>query len=427
MNVVPFACPDPDWAPPKMWTVVRNGAEHEQSPAPPAQIKLGFAQPGVKSELEPGHRVAVCVGSRGIASLSSVVAATVQELRSHGCEPFVLGAMGSHGSASIEGQLSVLRSLDVSRETVGCEVIASTDTVVAAEMPDGTPIHLLAPAAAADLVVVINRIKPHTSFRGPVESGLTKMLVVGAGGPKGAETFHRIFGMDRFGEVLPIAVQQLHAANVRAVGVGLIESSDHSLAEICVAPGSDFARREPQLLLQAWRHLDQLPFCELDGLVLDRMGKEISGNGFDPNVTGRGNRGTSGFDDLLSLRKLVVLDLSTASHGNAIGVGLADVITARLLEKIDFSATYRNVVTSVNLDGGAIPLVADNDRTALWLLYNTIPGVDALEARVVRARDSGSLRVLQVTDPLVHELDSSWVLEDSATPTDLRFDSFGNL
>ncbi len=317
-----------------------------------AAVAAQLALPEIAGKIKPGARIAVGVGSRGVANIGTAAQAVVGALKSCGAEPFVFPAMGSHGGGTNEGQQAVLTGFGITEEAIGAPIKVSMDTVVVAETAEGVPLHMDRHAHAADGVVLVNRIKPHTTFRGSVESGLIKMMTIGMGKINGATAIHGGYDMSEFPRVLPPAADILMARIPFLFGVGLVEDAYDNTAIVEAVPAERLLAREPELLVRAKDMMARLYFDDIDVLIIDEIGKEISGAGFDPNITGRNNRGVTGFDKP-RVKKIVLLDLTDATKGNATGIGVADVITQRMLRRIDFPVTYANIVTSTYNSTGA--------------------------------------------------------------------------
>jgi hypothetical protein len=362
-------------------------------------IAAEFARPEIRSRVKPGQSIAVGCGSRGVANIALIVKCVIRELKALGAQPFIFPAMGSHGAATAEGQKKVLEGYGISEAATGVPVRATMDTVVVGQLEDGTPVHMDRHAAEADAIVVINRIKPHTAFRGATESGITKMLSIGIGKIIGATTYHA-HGMDTFPQLLPrVRDVQLKARNV-LFGVGVVENAYDQTAHIEAVVSRQIASREPELQQMAKSLMPRLLFSEIDVLVIEEMGKNISGAGFDPNITGRNRRAVQWKLDPL-VKKIVVLGLTPESHGNATGIGGADVITMRLYREMDIGATYANIITSMNLDGAAIPIVMNNDREAVSLAVKTVVRVKPQDCRIVRIRNTLELGEIEVSEPML--------------------------
>jgi hypothetical protein len=389
-------------------------------------IAREFQRSDIRSSVQPGQVVAVGCGSRGIANIAEIAKAVVRELTALGARPFIFPCMGSHGAATAEGQKKVLESYGITEAVTGAPIRASMDTVVVGELTDGTPVHMDQNAAGADAIVVINRIKPHTAFRGATESGLTKMLSIGIGKIIGATTYHA-HGMDRFPELLPqIRDVNIHRRNV-VFGVGIVENAYDETALIELVPAARLAEREPELQAMAKRMMPNLDFDEIDVLVIDEMGKNISGAGFDPNITGRNRRAVQWTTRPL-VKKIVVLSLTRETMGNATGVGSADVITMRLYRELDVPSTYANIITSCNLDGAAIPMIMNTDHDAVALAVKTVVRTRPPDCRMVRIRNTLQLAEIQVSENLLAQVRARPErFEVVSSPAALAFDANGML
>jgi hypothetical protein len=359
-------------------------------------------RPEIAERVHSGMKIAIGAGSRGIANIGIAVRATVQALRELGAKPFVFPAMGSHGGATAEGQQAVLAGYGITEEGVGAPIRATMDTVLIGEMKDGTPVHMDRYAHEADGVVLVNRIKPHTTFRGAIESGVVKMMVIGMGKIQGATYLHA-HGMDHFPKVLPQVATFIMERTSILFSIGMIENAYDQTAIVEALLSDTLVQREVELQKKAKSLMGRLHFSDIDILLIDRMGKEISGAGFDPNITGRNNRGVTGFDDP-RVQKIVVLDLSKMTNGNATGLGLADVITQKLFNGINYASTYANVITSAYLDGALIPIAMPTDQQALQLAVKTLVRVKAGQARIVRIRDTLTIDKISVSEPMLAEV-----------------------
>jgi hypothetical protein len=389
-------------------------------------ISREFQRAEVRGRVRAGQVVAVGCGSRGIANIAEIAKAVVGELRALGARPFIFPCMGSHGAATAEGQKKVLESYGITEAATGVPIRASMDTTIVGELSDGTPVHMDRHAAEADAVVVINRIKPHTAFRGPTESGLTKMLSIGIGKIIGATTYHT-HGMDRFPELLP-QIRDVNIARRNVLfGVGIVENAYDETALIEIVPAEQLATREPALQAMAKSFMPQLCFDEIDVLIIDEMGKNISGAGYDPNITGRNRRAVQWQAKPL-VKKIVVLGLTRETMGNATGVGSADVITMRVYRELDVASTYANIITSCNLDGAAIPMIMNTDREAIALAVKTVVRVKPEHCRIVRIRNTLQLGEIQVSEPLLDAVRADpGRFEIVSGPAQLAFDGSGTL
>jgi hypothetical protein len=350
-----------------------------------------------------GAHIAIAAGSRGIANIARIVKTTVAVVKEAGGLPFVVPAMGSHGGATAEGQRQVLEGYGITEAFMGAPIRASMDVV---ELPQGDLVHRVymdRQAYEADGTIVINRVKVHTDYHGPFESGLLKMCVIGLGKHKGALEIHRhgIHGLKDL--IVPTARQVLQHGNI-LLGLAIIENAYDETALIHALLPQHIEAEEQRLLQWCREHMPSLPVQQLDVLVIDEFGKDISGAGLDPNIIGRTKIKTE--PDPLSpdITSIVLLDLTEASHGNALGMGLADVITRRVFEKIDFRTTYENVVTSSFLERGFLPIVADDEHTALEYALRHCGLADLGNPRVMRIRNTLKLDTLWVSAAVLDEI-----------------------
>jgi len=364
----------------------------------------------VRSELEatdvcfePGSRVALAVGSRGIMNLAAILRETVKWLKEQDAQPFIVPAMGSHGGATAEGQAAVLREYGVSEDALGVPVASSMEV---AELPRGNlpvPVFFDKKALEADATVVINRVKPHTSFHGAHESGLVKMVAIGLGKHSGAACLHRL-GVTGLRDIMPkVAAQSLRHGNVR-LGIAVVESSNDETMLVKAAPAARIVELDRELLPIARAAMPSLPAAHLDILILDEIGKDISGLGMDPNIIGRLKIPGQPEPESPRIKMIIVRALTAKTRGNATGVGLADIITRKVFEAIDLRATYENVLTSTFLERAKIPLIADDDDQALRFAAQSV-GMPALsEARVVRVKNTLHLEDAWISEPLHSEV-----------------------
>jgi nickel-dependent lactate racemase len=309
------------------------------------ELSKEIASSKLREKLKPNDKVAITAGSRGISHIAEIITAVVKEVKDLGGDPFIVPSMGSHGEATAEGQIAVLKSYGITESYVGAPICSSMEVVRIGEIKEGVPVLMDKIAFNSDAIVVVNRVKPHTSFRGPVESGLMKMLAIGLGKHAGACLVHS-FGSRGLREMIPRAARiMLKEANV-VLGIAIIENAYDQTAKIVAVEPEDFEKVEPDLLKEAQQLIPSLPFDEIDLLIVDKIGKNISGTGMDTNIIGRLMiRGEREFERP-RVDKIVALDLTDESHGNAIGVGLSDITVRRLVKKINYQATYANVLTS---------------------------------------------------------------------------------
>jgi hypothetical protein len=370
--------------------------------------------------LRPRASVAIAVGSRGIADLATLVKASVAWLRAQRLEPFIVPAMGSHGGATAPGQRAVLAKLGIDEERVGAPVRATMDTVELGRTADGIPCRFDAEAARADAILVIARVKSHTSFDRPIESGLCKMLAVGLGKQAGAVNVHRL-GPKGFTETIPALAGIALARAPIACGLAVVESAAHRLVAVeAVAPAA-FAATDERLLVLAKSLLARLPFRQLDALLVEEIGKEISGSGMDYAVTGRTDlRGIPNPDHIL-VSKLAVLRLTEATHGNAIGIGLADYMPRQAANAIDLKSMYENAITAAIGEKARLPIVLPTERATVQALVATSWAMDVGRCRYCQIKNTLDLDEVLVSRPLLAELDAD------APAEPLRFDDDGRL
>ncbi|MEF8828414.1 MAG: DUF362 domain-containing protein [Haloarcula sp.] len=367
-------------------------------------------------ELEPGSSVAITAGSRGIDVLPEVLKAVVSDLQSRGLEPFVFPAMGSHGGATPEGQRETLATLGITPDQLGCEIRSSLAVEAVGTDSTGRQVYAAEDALEADAVLLVNRVKLHTDFKGDVESGLCKMAVVGLGKQRGADSMHNAALERGFHEVIPEWAGILVEETPIVGGVGIIENADEQAAEIHGLSAADLLDAEPALLERSKEFFPELPVDDLDLLVVDEMGKEISGTGLDTNVIGRVRFHNQAEVDEPSLTRVYVRSLTPASHGNALGVGLADLVHRDLASTIDFEDTYVNIVTSGEPNRAKLPFVVPSDSTAFILSASMTGVASASDLRIARIKSTMEPGELWVSEPVAEELadrDAVHVHEDS--------------
>ncbi len=396
-----------------------------------ATLAAEFAK--LRPRLVPGARIAVGVGSRGITHLAEIVLAVLAELRAAGTQPFIIPAMGSHGGATPEGQRDVLASYGITEKTMGVPVRASLDVREVGVSAEGAPVNCSTEALAAKGILLINRIKPHTDFHSPtLGSGLLKMCVVGLGKRTGAAAMH--LTASRVGHER--AIRGIADVLLRTVpilgGVAILENQFHDTARLVVVPREEMATAEDVLVPAARALMPLLPFDEIDLLIVDRIGKNISGSGMDPNVIGRS---VDGYSSSLRrdnrpapfIRRIFVRDLTPETHGNGIGIGLADLTTTRLIRAIDARVTGINALTSLTPQCAKTPIHFDTDREAIERALASLPLADPAAARIVRIADTLSLAELEISEPLWAEVRSRPALTALDEPHAPRFAADGNL
>lgn len=410
---------------PKM-RMVRQSADIPVSVDVMSEIEREWGKVKDHFSLAPGASVAICVGSRGIANLQSVVRAVAAGLKSSGYRPFVTSAMGSHGGATPEGQMEVLRARGISEDTVGVPVQATMDVVPMGEV-NGIPLFLDRLAHEADGIVLVNRIKPHTNFIGPTESGLIKMMAIGLGNQVGAEHYHRLTVVRSQYEIISTAGKELIRKSPVLFGVALFENQRHETAEIRFALAKEIETIEAGLLKKARKCLATLPLDEIDLLIIDEMGKEISGEGIDPNVVGRDVVAYGAKRPFPEITRIFVRDLTDASEGSAVGIAQADFTTQRLVDKIDFQATAINCLTACTPEAGKIPLAYETDQEAINSALMTLRPSETADLRIVQIKNTMALMTLLVSTACLPELKEKPGIVVDADDLELIFGDDGNL
>ncbi|MDR3617806.1 MAG: lactate racemase domain-containing protein [Paludisphaera borealis] len=384
---------------------VRRTFDQPEASDVPAAVGRAVAASRLVDRAPAGGRVAITVGSRGIAGIPEIARATVDAVRGLGFQPFVVAAMGSHGGGTAEGQRSLLAELGVTERAVGCEVRCAMDTVVLGTNSLGLPIHFDRIAFEADGIVLLNRIKPHTSFTGDYESGLLKMLTIGLGKREGAAQVHKL-GLDGLRRILPEVGAFLLRKTPLALGLAILENASEHTAKIVAVEPEDLLAVEPGLLAEARALMARLPFDQIDVLIVGELGKNYSGTGLDPNVIGRQRVETMPDPPSPSITRLAVLDVSVESRGNALGVGLADLTTDRLVRAIDPTPIHVNCFTSNFLTRARVPLAMPTDRDVLAACLDTCWRIDPNDARMVVIPNTLELTTLWVTRPLQAEVEA---------------------
>jgi hypothetical protein len=360
---------------------------------------------GIGGSIKPGSRIAIAVGSRGIRNLAQVVSETVRFIRNKNASPFIVPAMGSHGDATAEGQRSVLESYGITEDAMGAPVLSSMEVV---ELPfPGSPVKVYMDRHAydSDGVILINRIKPHTDFHGRYESGLVKMAVIGLGKEKQASAIHD-YGVYGLSDLIPEVAKRVLSTGKILGGIGLVENAFDETMMVRVLKASEFMEIEPVLLDAARKNMPSLPVNNIDVLIIDNMGKDISGVGIDPNIIGRIKITGQKEPEKPVIKAIVVSDLTDVSHGNATGVGLADVITRKLYDKIDLSATYVNAVTSSFIERAKIPVIAVNDMEAFSIAVRSCGHLISGNERIMRIKSTLHLGEIYVSESILAELEA---------------------
>jgi len=408
---------------PKMIRVRQQFADDEITDVEGA-VQQELRKPEISGLVKPGMKIAVGVGSRGVAEIPRIVSATIDGLKAMGAKPYIVPAMGSHGGATAEGQKKALAQLGVTEDSAGCPIISSMEVVKLGELDNGLPVYMDKASLEADGIVVINRIKAHNGFSGPNESGLVKMVTVGFGNQKGAEAFH-LLGFGRMAEfVVAMAKVKLEKAPF-LFGLGTIENAYDRVKKIAAIPAAEMIDRERALLLEAKDHMPKLLLQPLDVLIVDQIGKEFSGGGMDPYTTGRA--ATPYISVGPNPNKLAILDVTDKSNGNAGGMGVADFATRRLFNKINYEYTYINNLTSTATMSGKVPIILENDRLAIQAAVKTSNVIDFAQVRMARIANSLHVEELYISESMLAEAKQHPQITILSEPQEIPFDAQGNV
>lgn len=383
------------------------------------EVKKAIKEAGVLSRINEEDRVAIAVGSRGVADLPTLVRETVAAVKEAGGNPFIVPAMGSHGGATAEGQIDVLLQLGISEEAVGAPIRSSMEVIKLDELPNGLPVYIDKLAYESDKIIVINRIKPHTAFRGPVESGLMKMITIGLGKQKGAEAAHA-YSFKYMAEHVPeMAKVSLSKAPV-IFGLASIENAYDKPAKIVAVPAEDLEVVEPGLLLEAKSLMPKIHFDSMDVLIVNELGKDISGDGMDPNITG--NFATPYATGGPDVKRTVVLGLTEKTHGNANGIGMADMTTKAVMNEIKWEKGYANALTSTVTDVVKLPMFLDTQELAVKAAIKTCNAFDLNKVRIVRIKNTLEIGEIWISESMMEEALKNEDIEILSDPEDLALD-----
>jgi len=381
----------------------------------------------LSKKVKKGERIALTAGSRGIKDKPKVLKTIIGRLKDLGSSPFVVPCMGSHGGATAEGQVEVLESLGITEKSVGAPIVSSMEVEEIGRTKFGTPVLISKDLLKADKIVVINRIKPHTDFKGEIESGLLKMMVIGMGKHQGSLMVHRLTIKHGFPAVLA-EVSSILLKNLPIFfGVGIVENQYDQTALIELVRHEEFVEREKVLLKRARELMPSLPFTEMDILIVDEMGKDISGTGMDTNVVGRNQLiGHPKFENP-KITRIFVRDLTEGSHGNATGIGMADYTTERLVDKVDHHSTHINCINGMTPENARIPVFFEKDREALHIAHYNSGVFDPQDLRILWIKNTLEIEYVFVSQAFLNQARSNPRIEILTEPFDFPFDENGNL
>lgn len=398
--------------------------------ADPAQaVRDQMAGLNLKDKVKPGQTVALTVGSRGIANMALIAKTVVEELKKLGAEPFIVPAMGSHGGGKAEGQRAIVEGYGVTEDYVGAPIKSSMDVVEVGATPDGIPVFFDKHAYEADHVVVIGRIKPHTDFQGSIQSGLHKMMLIGLGKHKGALNYHKAFIHYSFDKIMrEVGAEVIKKCGV-LFGLGLVENPADQTALIEAVPPDKFQERESELLKKAIEWLPRLPFKRADLVIIDYIGKNISGSGMDTNVVGRKTsfHRPDNANELCQVTRIYIRDLTPETEGNATGLGIADYAHQQLIDKVDFEKTYINCVTGQETKAASTPMHWGSDKEVLENAFKNVGYLEPEQVRVIRIKSTLDLTEVLVSEPYLEDMKGRDDLTQVGEPFELEFDEKGDM
>ena len=394
----------------------------------PAEVSRQLSSLNLREKVRPGQTVAITAGSRGVANIAIIIKAIADHCRTLGLVPFIVPAMGSHGGGTAAGQREIIEGYGITEAYTGCEIRASMETVIVDQTPQGIPVHFDKHAFGADHVIVCGRIKPHTGFVGEVESGLHKMMLIGLGKHEGAKIYHRAIMDFSWIEIVRAVAESVIRKCRVLCGVGVVENAFDETGLIAAVRPEEMFEREKNLLVKAIQWLPRLPFRKVHLLIIDEIGKNISGTGMDTNVIGRKYNDHKATDrDDTSVKSIYVRGLTEATHGNATGLGMAEFTNTRTVNNVDRRITAINCITGGHASAAALPIAFDTDREALDNALSTIGLTPPERAKVIHVPNTLHLREVLVSEAYLPEIEGQSHLEILSPPTDMSFDADGNL
>jgi hypothetical protein len=394
----------------------------------PGAIRQELAKLPLSTRIRPGDSVALTVGSRGIANMALIIKILVEELKVQGAKPFIVPAMGSHGGGTAEGQRAIVEAYGVTEDFTGAPINATMEVVQVGSIDDGIPVFFDKYAHEADHVAIVARIKPHTDFSGEIESGLHKMMLIGLGKHRGASLYHQAFAHYSFDHIVRSVGQTVIENCNILLGLAIVENQFDETALIKAVAPEEFLEREKELLILAKKLIPRLPFQQVDLLIVDQIGKDVSGTGMDTNVIGRKDYLYPCSEEVFpKVTRIYVRDLTRKTHGNATGIGIADYTHTRLVNKTDFDSTYINCLTGDNPKAAAIPVHYNTDSKVLDVALKTVGYVQPENARVIRIRHTLDLKEIMVSEAYQAEMKGRDDLEIIEPVQEMSFGEDGNL
>lgn len=389
---------------------VRQSFNREKLDSIEETINFEAKKESIVSIIKPGQKVAVAVGSRGIKNIQQIVKLTIDKIKEMGGEPFIVSAMGSHGGGTEKGQREVLYGYGITEEYMGVPVITKTDVMHLGKTKKGFDIYFDKVAASADVIVPINRIKLHTDFVADIQSGLCKMLVIGLGNHVGCSAIHEE-EFDNFGSIIKEAASLIMEKVNVGFGVGILENAYDETAKIEFIPSKNLISREIELVKVARQNMPTLMIPEIDILIVEEIGKNISGAGYDPNILGKSYILKEYVLEVPKINKMILLDVSKESHGNAIGMGIFDIITRKVFEQLDYESIYANSIAVKCIDDCKIPLISENEDEALKIAIKVLRNADKDNLKIVKIKNTLELEYIYVSDALVDYVKKNSKLE----------------
>jgi len=393
----------------------------------PAEVSRQLRLLRLQDRIAPGDTVAVTTGSRGVSNIGVITKTIIDELKRIGARPFIFPSMGSHGGATAEGQIKILDAYGITESRMGCPILSTMEVAYLGDAEDGFPIYVDTYAMEADHIVVVNRIKPHTKFDGAIESGLMKMMAIGMGNQMGAHYYHQAAVRLTFQRILETVGREVLRKCPILCGVGIVENGYDQTCLIKALLPEEIPKGEEALFVIAKERMARLPFHAIDVLVIDEIGKNISGTGMDINVTGRNRDILGDYTTSPRVGRIFVRDLTGETEGNALGIGLADFTTTRVVEKMDRKKTYINCLTAVSPEKGAIPLYFDTDREALEACFTSIGDRAPQSVRLVHIKNTLHLSRLSVSRAFEAEITANDNLRRLNEWETMALDTQGNI
>lgn len=407
---------------------VRQSFESQIVPDIRATVEAELRRLNLAGRVKPGQTVAITAGSRGVANIAVIIKSVVEHMQSLDLKPFIVPAMGSHGGGTAEGQAELLAGYGVTEAAMGCPIRASMETVVVCQAAEGFPVHFDKQAFGADHVVVVNRIKPHTMFVGDVESGLMKMMLIGLGKHEGAKVYHRVIRNYSFGQIVRSVAREVLSKCRILCGVGIVENGYDETARIQAVGAHEFEERERELLVLAKQWLPRLPFQEAHLLLIDEIGKNISGSGMDTNVIGRKfNDHEPREDEWPKIKIIAIRGLTPETHGNASGIGIAELVRQRVVDEMDRHITNINCETAGHLTAAMVPIAKRTDREIVDLALGCVGMVEPPQARLMWIRNTLQLAEVVCSEAFYREARERPDLSVLSEPAPLPYDAAGNL